>query len=287
MDFTPGEDPRILVKMLSIKNLTAAYRQQVVLRELSLQARPGEILGLIGPNGAGKSTLIRTISGLLAPMSGRVLWGEQDLVHMTPQQRARIVAVVPQAQPVGGAFSVEQTVLLGRTAHMGFMGRPGPADYAAVAGALEHTCMEHLAHRRNAELSGGEQQRVLLARALAQETPLLLLDEPTNHLDLQHQVGFLSLVQQLAQEKELVVLMAMHDLNQVGVYADRVALLSKGSLLALGTPAQVLTPENIASVYHIAVKSFAHPETGVPLILPEKPAGSRTQPGQASAVEGD
>jgi iron complex transport system ATP-binding protein len=271
--------------MLSLTNLTAAYRQHIVLHELTLEARPGEILGLVGPNGAGKSTLIRTISGLLAPSSGRILWDGQDLVTMTPRQRARIVAVVPQAQPVAGAFTVKQTVLLGRTAHMGWLGQPDAADQAATAWALKQTSLEHLGERRNSELSGGEQQRVLLARALAQATPLLLLDEPTNHLDLQHQVGFLNLVRQLAQQEKLVVLMAMHDLNQVGIYADRVALLNHGSLLALGTPAQVLTAENISSVYQIRVKCFAHPETGKPLILPEQQSWDPTAEGSPQIMD--
>lgn len=255
--------------MLEIINLSASYKDHKVLHNLHLTVNPGEVFALIGPNGAGKSTLIRAISGLLSPSSGKILWKSKNLIHLYPKERAKIVAVVPQAQPLGGAFSVEQTILLGRTPHMSFLGSPGENDRAAVQQAMEKTSLKHLANRRNAELSGGEQQRVLLARALAQDTPLLLLDEPTNHLDIQHQAGFLTLIRRLIVEKNQAIVMAMHDLNQVGQYADRVALLHEGRILALGTPKQVLTEKNIQLAYQLSVHLYSHPESGTPLILPK------------------
>jgi iron complex transport system ATP-binding protein len=257
--------------MLELENLTVAYKNRIALQNLTLSVAPGEILGLIGPNGAGKSTLIRAISGILPIASGKITWKGDDLTHLSPTPRARLVAVVPQAEPLGGAFNVEHTVLLGRTAHMGWLGHPSAVDLRAVHSAMERTSIKHLAERRNAELSGGEAQRVLLARALAQEPDLLLLDEPTNHLDLQHQITFLELVLALAQEQRLAVLMALHDLNQVSVYASRVALLDRGRLVACGAPEDVLTPENIEATYHLRVQRFPHPVTGAPLVFPVQP----------------
>jgi iron complex transport system ATP-binding protein len=156
---------------------------------------------------------------------------------------------------------------------MSWLGRPQIADQAAVDQAMQQTAIEHLADRRNADLSGGEQQRVLLARALAQRTPVLLLDEPTNHLDLQHQVNFLSLVRGLAQERNLAVLMALHDLNQVSMYADRVGILCEGKLHALGAAQEVLTVENVSSAYGVPVRVLEDPLTRTPFILPDQPMG--------------
>jgi iron complex transport system ATP-binding protein len=261
--------------MLTIRNLTVSYKNRLALEGLDLEIKPGEIMGLIGPNGAGKSTLIRAISGVIPVQEGEIRWLGKDLIRLGARARARLVAVVPQAEHQGGAFSVQQTILLGRTAYMSWLGHPSKADQTAASQAMERTGLQSLAERHNAELSGGEQQRVLLARALAQQTPVLLLDEPTNHLDLQHQLSFLRLVRELADEQNLAVLMAIHDLNQVAQYADRAALLDQGRLVNLGTPGEVLTPETIQAVYHVSVQRYPHPQSGVPLILPEiNPPGS-------------
>jgi iron complex transport system ATP-binding protein len=254
--------------MLELKSITVAYGAHVALREVSLCLSSGEVLALIGPNGAGKSTLIRAVSGVLPVRVGGIFSDGVDLAALSTVQRARLLAVVPQARQLGGAFTVEQTVLLGRTAYMNWLGKAGEEDWARVRLAMEQTSTTHLAERRIAELSGGEQQRVLLARALAQDTPILLLDEPTNHLDLQHQASLLSLVRQLARDGGLAVLMAMHDLNQVSMYSDRVVLLVEGCLKAVGEPAQVLNVENIRSAYHTDVQVINHPHNGAPLILP-------------------
>lgn len=261
-EYPPGQ------KLLAIRGLSARYGDVVALQDVSLQVHPGEILGLIGPNGAGKSTLIRVISGILPSSAGSVSWGGTDITSFSPAQRARRVAVVPQARQMGGAFSVRQTVLLGRTAHLDLLGRAGKADLELVEWAMEETQVSHLADRRLAEISGGEQQRVLLARALAQDTPVLLLDEPTSHLDLGFQISLLELVRSLVREQNLAVMMAMHDLNQVSNTADRVALLVGGKLQAVGEPDQVLTPENILNAYRTEVEVLDHPRSGVPFIVP-------------------
>jgi len=255
--------------MLKIDSLTVAYSDKVVLRDISFEVASGEILALIGPNGAGKSTLIRAATGVVPVKAGRVSVDGQDLTDLSPAQRARILAVVPQARQLGGAFSVEQAVMMGRTPYLNWLGQEGEADKAAVRLALEQTCLESFADRQIAKLSGGEQQRVLLARALAQSTPVLLLDEPTNHLDLQHQTNLLSLVKNLAKKKQLAVLMALHDLNLVSFFADKVALLVDGELRYLGTPQEVIRAEHISAAYRTPVEVVPHPVTGAPIIFPQ------------------
>jgi iron complex transport system ATP-binding protein len=256
--------------MLKIDSLTVAYSDKIVLREVSFEVLPGEILALIGPNGAGKSTLIRAATGVVPVKSGRVSVNGRDLNGLSPAQRARILAVVPQARQLGGAFSVEQAVMMGRTPYLNWLGQEGESDKAAVHLALEQTSLGPFADRQIAKLSGGEQQRVLLARALAQSTPVLLLDEPTNHLDLQHQTNLLSLVKTLAKEKKLAVLMALHDLNLVSFFADKVALLVDGELRSLGTPQEVIRAEQISAAYRTPVEVVHHPVTGAPLIFPRE-----------------
>ncbi len=255
--------------MLKIDSLTVAYGDKVVLRDISFQVQSGEILALIGPNGAGKSTLIRAATGVVPAQSGQVSVDGQDLAGLSPAQRARILAVVPQARQLGGAFSVEQAVMMGRTPYLNWLGQESEADKAAVRLALQQTCLDVFADRQIANLSGGEQQRVLLARALAQSTPVLLLDEPTNHLDLQHQTNLLSLVRNLAREKNLAVLMALHDLNLVSFFADQVALLVNGELRSLGTPKEVIRAEQISAAYRTPVEIVPHPVTGAPIVFPQ------------------
>ncbi|MDK1118920.1 MAG: ABC transporter ATP-binding protein [Anaerolineae bacterium] len=254
--------------MLKIESLTANYGSTTVLHNISFEVSPGEILALIGPNGAGKTTLIRAISGVIEIASGRICLGEQDLAGLSTSERAKILAVVPQARQLGGAFSVEQAVMLGRTPYLNWLGREGESDRAAVRLALHQADLESFAHRRLAYLSGGEQQRVLLARALAQTTPVLLLDEPTNHLDLQHQTNFLSLLKKLTNEKQLTVIMAMHDLNLVSFIVDKVALLVDGLLTCIGTPKEVIRAEHISAAFQTPVEIVAHPVTGAPIIFP-------------------
>jgi cobalamin transport system ATP-binding protein len=270
MDSKTRETRGILVVMLKIDSLTVAYSNKIVLRNVSFEVQPGEILALIGPNGAGKSTLIRAASGVVPIASGRISMDGQDLTGLSTAQRARILAVVPQARQLRGAFSVEQAVMMGRTPYLDWLGREGESDRAAVRSALEQTCLETFAKRQIAKLSGGEQQRVLLARALAQSTPVLLLDEPTNDLDLKHQTNLLSLVKNLAKKKHLTVLMALHDLNLVSLVADKVALLVEGELRCLGTPRDVLRAEHISVAYRTPVEIIHHPVTGAPIIFSQE-----------------
>jgi iron complex transport system ATP-binding protein len=274
VDITPRKKGGVLVNtspanpVLQIHSVSASYGEVEALKGISLDVNAGEILGVVGPNGAGKSTLIKVLSGVLAIKSGQVLINKQEISSYSPAERARTLAVVPQARHVGGAFTVKQAVLLGRNPYLGFLGNPGKIDLERVSWAMNQTGVADLAERKLAEISGGEQQRVLLARALAQDTPVLLLDEPTNHLDLKFQVNLLRLLKTLVSRENLTVLMAMHDLNQVSGIADNVALLKEGKLYKLGKPREVLTSEHIKETYQTEVETFTHPNSKQHLIFP-------------------
>ena len=257
--------------MLQIKDLVIYYGDTRVVDTVSLTVKPGEVVALIGPNGAGKTSLVRGISGVTDLTSGTVTYDGQDLISLKPPARARIMAVVPQVSWVGGAYTVEQVVMMGRTAYMSWLGKPEDEDRQQVQKAMQVTKTVPLAERRIAELSGGEQQRVMLARAIAQDTPLLVLDEPTNHLDLQHQGTILSLVKEQSRLRGLAVLMVLHDLNLVSLFADKAALLVGGRIHAWGTPAEVLTKEIISKAYQTNLDVISHPGTSNPIILQKTP----------------
>jgi ABC-type cobalamin/Fe3+-siderophores transport system ATPase subunit len=240
----------------------------VILHNISLSVQAGEVLALIGPNGAGKTTLLKAISGILPLSSGRVLFDSRDVKDFSPAERARLIAVVPQARQLPEAFTVWQTVAMGRTPYLNWLGQLSPPDRQITEQALVRTGLIDLSQRLVGQLSGGEQQRVLLARALAQDTPVLLLDEPTAHLDLRHQSSLLSLVRELATERRLTLLIALHDLNLVALFADRTALLVDGQLRGLGTPQDVLTPQRLFEAYQTHLDVVPHPAYGTPLILP-------------------
>ena len=256
--------------MIEIKNLNVDYGPRRVLKNISLDVKTGETLALLGPNGSGKSTLIRALSGVVCASGTPLLrlFG-RDLGGLNAAQRARLMAVVPQAVSLPPAFTVWETVLLGRTPYLNFLGQLSSKDEEIARESLEKVDALSLAPRRVGELSGGEQQRVLLARALAQSTPVLLLDEPTTHLDLQHQIGLLELVHKLAREQNLTVLIALHDLNLAARYAERVALMVDGEIKASGTAKEVLRPAMISQVYGWPVQVVQHPFLDLPLILPD------------------
>ena len=255
--------------MLTIEGLSVSYGTRRVLHDISLDVQAGEVLALIGPNGAGKSTLVRAASGVIPVQAGKVSVNGEDLLAQPVMRRARSLAVVPQAVSMPPAFTVWETVLLGRTPYLNFLGHVSSRDEEIARLALQKVDALDLAERRVGELSGGEQQRVLLARALAQATPILFLDEPTVHLDLQHQISLMDIIRVLAHNDYLAVLIALHDLNLAARYADRVALLVAGEIKAAGTPRQVLTPEIISMAYHLPVHVIPHPFADVPLVLPD------------------
>lgn len=254
--------------MLQVETLSVWYGLRRILENVSLEVQAGEVVGLIGPNGAGKSTLIRAISGVIPVKTGNVSVNGVNLLVLPPLARARLLAVVPQAAALPPAFTVWETVLLGRTPYLNFLGQISSRDEEIVWQALAKVDALDLRERRVGELSGGEQQRVLLARALAQATPILLLDEPTSHLDLHYQIRFMETVRSLAQEDNLAILIALHDLNLAARFTDRILLLVEGKVQAAGRPEQVLLPSLLSQAYRWPVQVFPHPRDGAPLVLP-------------------
>ena len=254
--------------MLKIQNISVSYASRRILHDISLNVQSGEVLALIGPNGAGKSTLIRAASGVI-PYTGHVRTNGDDFITLTPMQRAKYIATVPQAVSMPPAYTVWETVLLGRTPYLGFLGQPSQKDEEIARQALQRVSALPFADRRVGELSGGERQRILLARALCQSTPILLLDEPTTHLDLQYQVSLLELIAELAHKDNLAVLVALHDLNLAAHYADRIALMVAGEIKAQGKPEQVLLPDLIRDAYCLPVQVVKHPFLDIPLVLPD------------------
>jgi iron complex transport system ATP-binding protein len=259
--------------MLEIRDLTLSYGERVALRDVSLSLAKGELLGVVGPNASGKSSLIRAITDVVTPQRGEVWLDGSPVRRLSRRELSLRVAVVPQNPSLPEAFTALEVVLMGRTPHLGLLQSEGRADWAAVRRALEQTDASQLADRRIGELSGGERQRVVVARALAQEAPLLLLDEPTAHLDVGHQAAVLELLQRLcrsdgADGRPKAVLAVVHDLTLAAQYCDRLAMLSEGRLVALGSPHEVLSPQVLASVYRTQVSVFPHPLTGRPVVTP-------------------
>ena len=260
--------------MLNVEQIETGYGDRTVLHQVSLGLVPGELVALIGPNGSGKSTLLRAISGLLPLHHGKIEVDGQNISHMDENQRARKIAVVPQARNLPPAFSAREVVAFGRTPYLNWLGQLSTADEALIEETMRQTDTLDFANRLVGELSGGEQQRLLLARALVQKTPYLLLDEPTTHLDLQFQVGLMQRIRQLAHPDSgegtpRAVLVAVHDLNLALEFSDRVALLVKGELLKCGLPTEVLRPDLMSQVYNIPLALLRDPDNGQVALLPK------------------
>ncbi|HEX8833851.1 MAG TPA: ABC transporter ATP-binding protein [Abditibacteriaceae bacterium] len=250
--------------MLQISDLSAGYGNSVVLRGFSLEVAAGEVAAIIGPNGCGKSTLLRCIAGGLDARAGSVRIGADDVFALAPRDRARRIALLPQNSAGGENLTVEEMVGLGRTPHLSPYGAPGKRDEAIVAQSLQRARAEEFCGRRVGELSGGERQRVTLARALAQQPQLLLLDEPTSNLDIRYQYEILDVVQRLARDEKLAVVLVLHQINLAAAVADTLVLMnSDGTVRASGSPQNVMTSENLAAVYQmpltVAISPQGHP----------------------------
>lgn len=254
---------------LELQDITCSYNGQPIVSQISLQAQPGEVLALIGPNGVGKSTLLRAMARLMRPVHGRVILDSIDIWQTSARDFARQLAFAPQISSESWSATVEQVVSLGRAPHRGWLLPLTSHDNQITHQSLELVGLEHLRNRISTELSGGEQQRMLIARVLTQEPSILLLDEPTSHLDLKYQTDILGLVRRLAHQKGLAVIVSLHDLNLAAIYADRVALLSNGALAAIGTPAEVLTSERLTQVYGVPILVMKHPLRDTPFIMPD------------------
>jgi iron complex transport system ATP-binding protein len=253
---------------IEARELTCRLGSRTAIEQISLSARPGEVLVVIGPNGAGKTTLLRALARVLRPAGGVLLIERQAAWQLRPRELARRLALAQQGSAEGWPLTVEQAVELGRAPHRGWLLPLGPADRAAVERALEQAGVAHLRERRLDQLSGGEQRRVVIARALAQAPRILLLDEPTASLDLKYQLAILELARRMAHDEGLAVVATLHDLNQAALIADRVALLARGRLLAVGAAQAVLTSALLEAAYEVPIAVARHPVYGTPLIAP-------------------
>ncbi|RJO62203.1 MAG: ABC transporter ATP-binding protein [Dehalococcoidia bacterium] len=251
---------------IEVNNLTLSYGHNVVVRDISFTLEPGRMTGLVGPNGCGKSTIVKAISRVMAPASGSVTLNGRDVSHIPHMEMARLVGVVPQIPLLPSNFTAFEVVLMGRNPHLGLFQYEGGRDMEIARQAMEKTRTHHLSNRRIGELSGGEIQSVVIARVLAQQTEGILLDEPTSNLDIGRQIEVLDLMKEMCRKQGLTVGVALHDLNLAVQYCDRLILLHDGVIKAEGTPAQVVTQENISEVY--GAGSAVYSIDGLPAILP-------------------
>lgn len=265
------------MSLLAAVGLSAGYGEREALSGVDLSLERGELVGLLGPNGGGKSTLLLCLSGVLTPRSGRVEAGGEDLAGLSHRERARRIACVPQrAEPAFG-FTVAEMVRLGRYPHLSAWGGYGPHDFEAADRAMAGAGVAGLAQRRAGELSGGEFQRVLLARALAQEAGVLLLDEAMASMDVAWRMAAFDLLRARCRAG-LAVLTAVHDLNLAALYCPRLVFLKNGRVLADGPTAEVFTPELLSEVYDTDILVAPHPATGAPQAHPVPGSG----PGRAA-----
>lgn len=257
----------ILMDLLKVENLICGYGDKEVLKGVSFSVGKGDFLGIVGPNGAGKTTLFRAITCILKPLRGEIFYCGKDLNEISRRDLAREIAVLPQILETSFSFSVEQFISMGRFPHLKKFQPQSRHDSEMVEKAMALCDVLSLRERKIWELSGGEKQRVILAQCFAQEPSLLLLDEPTAHLDIGHQVEILDLIKRLNREKDLTVIMVLHDLNLASEYCDRLVLLKEGRIFKEGSPQEVLTFENIEEVYNTVVVVKENPISSKPYIL--------------------
>ncbi len=253
--------------MLEVKDLCLSYNHHTVVKDMSFTLRSGELLGLIGPNGCGKTSIIRALSRVLSPISGNITLNGKLFNRIHRNDLARLIGVVPQNPSLPETFTVSEVALLGRNPHLGLLRSESAKDFTITWWAMERTGISPLSQKRIGELSGGERQRVTIARVLAQEPEFILMDEPTANLDINHQVEILNLIKSLCRERNIAVLIALHDLNIAAQYCNRLLLMNEGQIYAEGTPQEVITTANINAVYGAESFVYPHPENNLPVVL--------------------
>lgn len=249
---------------IQIKELSFHYGRTTVLKQIGFEVKKGEVVSLVGPNGAGKSTLLKCMNRILRPSGGEVLIDGLDIKGLSLKKLARLIGYVPQSASHAFPATVMDTVLLGRRPYVEWVVGQEHKDIVYEMLILMH--LDHLAFRHFNELSGGEQQRALIARALVQEPRMMLLDEPTSNLDLKHQLEVLEHVTAIVKKKGVSVIMAIHDLNLAAQYSDRIIFLKKGEIYKIGTPEEAMVSANIRSVYEVEVR--INNDCGKPHIVP-------------------
>lgn len=268
--------------MIRVEGLQFAYGSRPILRGIDLDVVPGEILTVLGPNGCGKSTLLKLLRGVLKPAAGSVRWQQSELHRLARREVARRIAVVAQTAEIGFAYTVRELVAMGRYAGQPLFGALTPADRSLIDAVLQTTDVRHLADRPVTALSGGELQRVMLARALAQQAPMLLLDEATSHLDLIHRLSITELLLRLNREQATTIVQVSHDFELAAEMSDRLLLLDgDGRVAALGPPPDVLTPAHLHAVYGVEAAIDRNPYSGSLRVYSLRPA---RRPGLSSAA---
>ena len=238
---------------LEVKNLVFAYDSEPILKDISLLVEKGEFIGLIGPNGSGKSTLLKLMGGVMSLSDDAVRINDQPINAIKKKVLARDITWISQEHPMVFPFTIQEIVLMGRHPYLSQLSFEGEEDYRIARDAMEITQTAQFSNRYFNEISGGEKQRVMLASAIAQEPEIMLLDEPTSALDLKYQIQILNILKRLNEEKNITLILAMHDLNLASRYCRRLILLDDGAIVRDGTPAEVLKKEVIESVYGVNV----------------------------------
>lgn len=262
--------------MLRAEAIVAGYNHTPIVHDATLEVAPGQVVALLGPNGSGKTTFLRTLARTLQPLAGARWLEQRPYEAYSPTEFARLVAYAPQETPAEMGFTVAELVMMGRYPHQKGFWSASRADWQAVHHAMAQAAISHLAQRTISQLSGGERQRVNLARALAQNARYLLLDEPTAHLDLHHQTQLMHMLQHHARQQGVGVLVVLHDLNLASQYADWIALMHRGRLVAQGAPETVLEPTMLEQVYQTPVLCQTNPLTGKPLVFALSPNSTPT-----------
>lgn len=264
---------------VACRDLTVSFGATRVVGPLDLEVAAGSWLGVIGPNGAGKTTLLRAVAGLIKS-EGDVRFDNAQLRGLSRRRAARLVAMVPQQPVIPRGIRVFDYVMLGRTPHMGYLARESASDVQVTNEVIAELQLGDFADRPATDLSGGETQRVVIARALAQQSPILLLDEPTTALDVGKRQEVLALVDRLRIELGLTVISALHDLTLAGQYADELILLGGGRIVATGAARRVLTPEMIERHYGASVRVLEDPDGGI-VVIPQRPVEAPAGSGPA------
>jgi len=254
-------------EILVIENVDFSYRERKTLSNISFSVRKGEICGLLGPNGSGKTTLLKCINRILNNETGSITIHGRNITALSREKIAKLIAVVPQELTIVFSFTVLQIVLMAGSMRFGISGVAKKKDHLSALEVLEELRIVHLAQRRYNELSGGEKQMALIARALFQKAEILLLDEPTSHLDFKHQHVIMELIKKITREKHLTTIMTLHDPNTAGRYCDRLIMLNNGRISHQGLRDKVFHVESLESVYDMRIK-MGHTDTGAEYVLP-------------------
>lgn len=255
-------------QILGSENVSLRFRDNIILSDVSLSIAAGEFFVIIGPNGAGKTSLLKVLSGLQKPLQGKVVIKNKDLSRYGRRSLAQIMAIVPQHIEVGFPFSVTDAVVMGRSPHLGILGLEGKNDFHIAEEAMRFTEVSHLAERKLFQLSGGELQRVIIARAICQQPEIILLDEPTTALDPAHQLKIMDLMEKFRMEQGTTIVMVSHDLNLASMYGDRLLLLKEGKVVKTGAPGSVLTKELLEESYGCRMQVDESPLGGVARVTP-------------------